>query len=106
MRASSGLSKVGLSDALTVKKSLEAKLEAQRNSSVLSLKDWCIGDDGCYILATFLQKYTAVTDLELSGNSIGGNGIAALAQVIRMTTTLRSIALDWNNLGSSNEQGL
>ena len=62
-------------DPLTRKKSLEAKLEAQRNSPVLNLQDCCIGDEGCQILANFLQKYTAVTDIELRGNSIGSDGI-------------------------------
>ena len=66
-------------DALTARKSLDAKLEAQRNSSVLNLQDCCIGDEGCHILAVFLQKYTAVTDIELRGNSIGAEGLSALA---------------------------
>jgi Ran GTPase-activating protein (RanGAP) involved in mRNA processing and transport len=102
----STISKVGLSDALTLRKSLEAKLEAQRNSSVLSLNDCCIGDEGCHVLAAFLSKYTAVTDIELRGNSIGGEGIGALANVIRMSSTLRSLSLDWNNLGSATDQGI
>ena len=41
-------------DALTIRKSLEAKLESQRNASVLNLQDCCIGDEGCHILANFL----------------------------------------------------
>ena len=53
-----------------------------------------------------MQKYTAVTHLELRGNSIGAEGLSSLANVVRTSTTLQSIALDWNNLGSSNEQGL
>ncbi|TNV81401.1 hypothetical protein FGO68_gene12164 [Halteria grandinella] len=99
-------SKVGLTDALTHKKSLEAKLEAQRNSSVLSLNDCCIGDDGCHILATFLTKYTGITDIELRGNSIGGEGIIALSSVIRQSMSLRSISLEWNNLGGAGDQAL
>jgi Ran GTPase-activating protein (RanGAP) involved in mRNA processing and transport len=61
------------------RKTLEAKLEAQRNSSVLNLQDCCIGNDGCHVLAAFLQKYTAITDLELRGNSIGAEGLSSLA---------------------------
>jgi Ran GTPase-activating protein (RanGAP) involved in mRNA processing and transport len=90
-------------DALTKKKSLEAKLEAQRNSSVLKLEDCCIGDEGCQTLANFLQKYTAVTDIELRGNSIGSEGITVLSHIIRTTTTLRSITLEWNKLGTGSE---
>lgn len=41
-------------DALATRKSLEARLEAQRNSAVLNLTDCCIGDEGCHILASFL----------------------------------------------------
>ena len=93
-------------DVLAFRKSLEAKLEGQRNSSVLNLQDCCIGDEGCHILAAFLQKYTAITDLELRGNSIGGEGLSALANVVRMSTTLRSLSIEWNNLGSASEQGL
>jgi hypothetical protein len=37
-------------DALATRKTLEARLEAQRNSAVLSLADCCIGDEGCHIL--------------------------------------------------------
>lgn len=90
-------------DPLTKKKSLEAKLEAQRNSSVLNLQDCCIGDDGCHILANFLQKYTAVTDIELRGNSIGSEGITVLSNIIRMSSNLRSISLEWNKLGSASD---
>lgn len=85
--------------------SLEVKLEAQRTSSVISLDDHCIGDEGCIVLAGFLNKYTTVTDLELKGNNIGGAGITALSNVIRNNFTLRSISLGWNNLGM-NENGL
>ena len=84
---------------------LEVKLEAQRTSSVITLDDHCIGDEGCVVLAGFLNKYTTVTDLELKGNNIGSAGITALANVIRSNFTLRSISLGWNNLGL-NENGL
>jgi hypothetical protein len=66
-------------DALSRRRTLEAKLEAQRNSSMLNLKDSCIGDEGCHVLVTFMQKYTAVTDIDLEGNSIGSEGLSALA---------------------------
>jgi len=72
---------------------------------VLNLDDFCLGDEGCQVLATFLSKYTTVTDLELKGNSIGGAGLSALAQVIRQNYTLKTISLGWNNLGNS-ESGL
>ena len=52
-------------DALNKRRSLEAKLEAQRNSSMLNLKDCCIGDEGCHVLVNFMQKYTAITDIDL-----------------------------------------
>ena len=84
---------------------LEAKLEAQRTSSVINLSDCYIGDEGCQILARFLQKYTSVTDLELKGNNIGGSGITVLASAIRQTYTIKTISLEWNNLGQS-ESGL
>ena len=90
-------------DALTIRRSLEARLEAQRNSSVLNLQDCCIGDEGCHILATFLQKYTAITDLELRGNQIGSEGIILLGNVLRTSTTIKTISLDWNNLGHASE---
>jgi hypothetical protein len=46
---------------------------------MLNLKDSCIGDEGCHVLVTFMQKYTAVTDIDLEGNSIGSEGLSALA---------------------------
>ena len=106
-KSASGLGVSAISgDPLTKKKSLEAKLEAQRNSSVLNLQDCCIGDEGCHVLANFLQKYTAVTDIELRGNSIGSEGITVLSNIIRTTSTLRSISLEWNKLGTGSDQGL
>jgi len=73
---------------------------------VLNLQDCCIGDDGCQVLANFLQKYTAVTDIELRGNSIGSEGITVIANIVRTTSTLRSISLEWNKIGSGSDQGL
>ncbi|CDW78421.1 UNKNOWN [Stylonychia lemnae] len=84
---------------------LEIKLEAQRQSSVINLDEFCIGDEGCQLLANFLNKYVTVTDLDLKGNNIGGAGITALAQVLRSNQQIKTIGLAWNKLGSS-ENGL
>ena len=46
---------------------------------MINLDDCCIGDEGCQVVANFLNKYTTVSDLELKGNNIGGAGISALA---------------------------
>ena len=54
-------------------------------------------------MVTFMQKYTAVTDIDLEGNSIGSEGISALAQIIATSSTLRSLNLEWNKVGSSND---
>ena len=93
-------------DALNKRRSLEAKLEAQRNSSMLNLKDCCIGDEGCHVLVNFMQKYTAITDIDLDGNSIGSEGLTALSQIISTTSTLRSLSLEWNKIGGSSDQGM
>jgi Ran GTPase-activating protein (RanGAP) involved in mRNA processing and transport len=93
--------RASVKDSSSLLTNLEAKLEAQRSSSVISLSDHCIGDEGCQVLAHFLSKYTTVTDLELRGNNIGGTGITAIANVIRNNYTLKSISLEWNNLGNS-----
>jgi NLR family CARD domain-containing protein 3 len=93
-------------DSLSKRRSLEAKLEAQRNSSMLNLKDCCIGDEGCHVLVTFMQKYTAITDIDLDGNSIGSEGLTALAQIIATSSTLRSLSLEWNKIGGSSDQGM
>jgi Ran GTPase-activating protein (RanGAP) involved in mRNA processing and transport len=53
-----------------------------------------------------LQKYTAVTDIELRGNSIGSEGITVISNIVRTTSTLRSISLEWNKLGSGTDMGL
>ena len=86
-------------------KRLEEKLESQRTSSVLTLNDCYIGDEGCQVLSKFLSRYSNVTDLELKGNNIGGAGLTAISNAIRSSYTMRSISLEWNNLGSS-ETGL
>ena len=78
---------------------LEAKLEAMRSHSVLSLNYCCIGPSDCALVATFLNKYTSITDFELRGNNIGCAGLTALAVAIRQSYTIRTISLDWNNLG-------
>ncbi len=105
MRSSSNFKNSSSSMRANNFQSLEVKLEAQRNSSVITLDDHCIGDEGCIVLANFLNKYTTVTDLELKGNNIGGAGITAIANLIRNNYSLKSISLAWNNLGM-HENGL
>jgi len=70
---------------------------------MLNLKDCCIGDEGCHVLVTFMQKYTAITDIDLDGNSIGSEGLTALAQIIATSSTLRSLSLEWNKIGGSSD---
>ena len=71
------------------------------NPQRLILNDMRIGDEGCFILAPFLNKNNAISVLELKGNNITGNGFIEIFQALRNNFKLKVLDLEWNFLGDN-----
>ena len=64
------------------------------------------GEASVVSLATELASNTTVTDLDLSGQTIGDEGAIALAAALRANTTLEAIDLSMASIGSKGASAL
>lgn len=74
-------------------------LEANRQSTTLSLAYASISDDGVAETAKFVRDNPFVKYLDLRGNNIQAKGAIALANGIKLNRSLRSLNLKWNSIG-------
>lgn len=74
-------------------------LEANRQSTTLSLAYASISDDGVAETAKFVRDNPFVKYLDLRGNNIQAKGAISLANGIKLNRSLRSLNLKWNSIG-------
>jgi len=74
-------------------------LEANRESSTLSLAYASISDDGVAEVAKFIRDNPFVKYLDLRGNNIQAKGATFLANGVKLNRSLRSLNLKWNAIG-------
>jgi hypothetical protein len=74
-----------------------------KNSPLLQLSDFSLGDEGCRVLSDFLRSHSHehITRLDLKANNIGERGITYLAQVLSDNDSIKKLSLEWNNIGLS-----
>ena len=63
----------------------------------MDLANAFIGDDGCILVAKYLQDYN-VLNLDLGGNNIG-QGVVHIAEALKLNANIKHVSLEWNNIG-------
>lgn len=78
---------------------LLSHLDANRESSTLSLAYASISDEGVAEVAKFVRDNPFVKYLDLRGNNLQAKGATALSNAIKLNRSLKSLNLKWNAVG-------
>jgi len=84
------------------KEKVKNYLEANRQSTAISLSYTALSDDGATQVAGFVRDNPFVRYLDLRGNNLQNRGVTALANGIKINRSLRGLNLKWNGIGDNN----
>lgn len=78
---------------------LRKTLEMQKQTNRININDNYIRDEGCKILANFLQSNPQIVSIDMKGNNITGRGLSDICEVLKLNKILKSLNLEWNSVG-------